>query len=69
LPYPVQGHLLRGLREEALRQGRLDLVALWAGQSVRLVKHRKATELFESLVTETEHVLRVRRGESIPLAL
>jgi nitronate monooxygenase len=69
LPYPVQGNLLRGLREEALKQGRLDLVALWSGQSVRLITHRRAGELFDSLVSETEHVLSVRRGESTPLAL
>lgn len=69
LPFPVHGHLLRGLREEALKQGRLDLVALWSGQSVRLITHRRAGELFDSLITETEHVLSARRGESTPLAL
>jgi nitronate monooxygenase len=69
LPYPVHGHLVRGLREEALRRGRTDLVALWAGQSVRLVKHRQAATLFADLVAETEHVFSARRGESTPLAL
>jgi nitronate monooxygenase len=69
LPYPLQGQLLRGLREKALEQGRTDLVTLWAGQSVRLVKHRRATELFDDLVAQTEHVFSVRRGESTPLAL
>ena len=69
LPYPLQGVLIRELRAEAVKQGRLDLMPLWAGQSAPLVTHRRAAELFEDLVQETEHVLSERRGESTPLAL
>jgi nitronate monooxygenase len=69
LPYPVHAGLVRGLRDEALKQGRSDLITLWAGQAAPLVKHRHATELFADLVRETEHLLAARRGEATPLAL
>jgi nitronate monooxygenase len=69
LPYPVQGQLLRELRVEATKQGRIDLMPLWAGQAAPLLTHRRAAELFDDLVQETEHVLSERRGESTPLAL
>jgi nitronate monooxygenase len=69
LPYPVQGILLRDLRAEAVKQGRIDLMPLWAGQSAPLLTHRRAAELFDDLLQETEHVLSERRGESTPLAL
>jgi nitronate monooxygenase len=69
LPYPMQGNLLRPLRVEAIKQGRIDLISMWAGQAAPLLKHRQAGELFEDLVTQTEHVLSERRGASTPLAL
>src|SRR5262249_47055724 len=56
LPYPMQGVLIRELRAEAAKQGRTDLMPMWAGQSAPLVTHRRAAELFEDLVQETEHV-------------
>jgi nitronate monooxygenase len=57
LPYPLQSQLVIGLREEALRQGRLDLVTMWSGQSAPLLRHRRATELFQDLVETTERIL------------
>jgi nitronate monooxygenase len=57
LPYPLQGQLVGALREEALRRGRLDLVALWSGQSAALIRHRRAAELFQDLVEATEKIL------------
>jgi nitronate monooxygenase len=50
LPYPLQGQLVGALREEAIRRGRADLISLWSGQSRSLLRHRRATELFEHLV-------------------
>jgi nitronate monooxygenase len=50
LPYPLQGELVRGLRAEALRQGRTDLVAMWAGQAAPLLQHRRAADVFADLV-------------------
>ena len=50
LPYPLQGELVRGLRAEALRQGRTDLMAMWAGQGAPLLKWRTAADVFADLV-------------------
>lgn len=57
LPYPVQGQLVGALREEAIRTGRIDLMAMWAGQSAPLLRHRQATELFQDLVDVTERTV------------
>jgi nitronate monooxygenase len=57
LPYPLQGQLIGALREEALRRGRLDLVAFWSGQSAPLLRHRHAAELFQDLVESTGRIL------------
>jgi nitronate monooxygenase len=56
LPYPFQGHLVRVLREAALAQGRLDLVPFWSGQSAALIRHTRASELFDSLVLDAASV-------------
>jgi len=61
LPYPLQGQLVGGIRGEAVRRGRTDLLALWAGQSAPLLRHRRARALFESLVAETERTLAASR--------
>ena len=58
--YPAQSWIVAPLRAAALAQGRMDLVALWAGQSAPLLKHRKADALFRALVQETEEIFRVR---------
>ena len=57
LPYPLQGQLVGALREEALRRSRLDLVALWSGQSAQLLRHRRAAELFQDLVQTAGRIL------------
>lgn len=62
LPYPLQGELVRSLRAEAIRQGRLDLISMWAGQAAPLVTHRHAKDLFASLVRETDQALDRWRG-------
>jgi nitronate monooxygenase len=58
--YPAHSWIVAPLRAAALEQGRMDLVALWAGQAAPLVRYRKAEELFHALVRETEEVLRAR---------
>jgi nitronate monooxygenase len=55
--YPAQSWIVAPLRTAALEQGRADLVGLWAGQSASLVRHRKADELFASLIRETNELL------------
>lgn len=51
LPYPLQRQLVRHLTAAAEQAGRRDLVPMWAGQSANLVRHTKATELLDALVT------------------
>jgi nitronate monooxygenase len=64
LPYPLQSQLVGGLREEAMRRGRLDLVTMWSGQSAPLLRHRRAAELFQDLVETTERMLTHPAAES-----
>ena len=58
--YPAQSWIVAPLRAAAIEQGRMDLVATWAGQSVPLLKYRKSEELFAALVSETEAIFRSR---------
>jgi nitronate monooxygenase len=51
-PYPYQGYLLRPVFEAARGEGRTDIVALWSGQATPLLRHRRARELFDALVTQ-----------------
>ena len=56
--YPAQAWAVAPLRAAAIAQGRTDLVNFWAGQSASLIRHRKADELFASLVRETGEALK-----------
>lgn len=56
-PYPLQNWLTQVLRREAARQGRPDLLALWAGQAAALSVRRPAREAFRSLVAGVESTL------------
>jgi nitronate monooxygenase len=58
--YPAHSWIVAPLRAAALAQGRYDLVALWAGQAAPLCRHRKASELFASLIKETDELLKDR---------
>jgi nitronate monooxygenase len=51
LPYPLQRFLMRSLSVPAEKSGRPELLPLWAGQSANLARHRRATELLDSLVS------------------
>ncbi len=51
-PYPVQNWLTAQFRKAALAAGRADLISLWSGQGAPLLKHRRARELFASLVSQ-----------------
>jgi nitronate monooxygenase len=56
LPYPFQGHLVASLKQAALARGRSDLAPFWSGQSVPLIRHERAAELFEALVREVSEM-------------
>lgn len=57
-PYPVQRWLTAHLRGAALKAGRSDLVAMWSGQSAPLLRHRKAGQLVDALITQTTAAVR-----------
>jgi nitronate monooxygenase len=56
-PFPLQRTFMRSLQKAAIEQGRRDILTFWAGQGAPILKHRKATDLFNSLVAETERIL------------
>ncbi len=51
-PFPQQQRLTADLRREAARQGRVDLMQLWAGQGAPLVRAMPAGELVAVLARE-----------------
>ena len=61
LPYPLQGQLVGALRERAIAQGRSDLISLWSGQAAPLVRHHRASELFDDLVAGTTAIFEGRQ--------
>ena len=54
LPYPLQRSLVRPYAQEALKQGRGDLLALWAGQGAPLIRHKTVSELMGSLIHNSQ---------------
>jgi nitronate monooxygenase len=57
LPFPLQNDLTRTMRTAAVEQGRPELLALWAGQGVRLARRQSAATLVARLVKETEEAI------------
>jgi nitronate monooxygenase len=56
-PYPAQSWIMQQIRRAAIEQGRSDLIAMWAGQSAGLVRHRHAADLIQALLSETDAVM------------
>ena len=52
-PFPQHQRLTAELRREATRQGRTDLMQLWAGQGAPLVRAMSAAALVETLARES----------------
>ncbi|HVR21700.1 MAG TPA: nitronate monooxygenase [Candidatus Polarisedimenticolia bacterium] len=57
LPYPLQRALMRNLAVPAQQAGRVEFLALWAGQSAGLAQHPGVTTLLQSLVNEVSEKL------------
>lgn len=57
LDYPLQNSLTRPMRTAAAKQGRPDLMSLWAGQGVRMARSQSAGDLVARLAAETESAL------------
>lgn len=59
LPFPLQTKLIAPLRVAALAQGRTDMINFWSGQNTTALKHHRADELMQALITETSNLLKV----------
>lgn len=57
LPFPLQTRLIGPLREAAMAQGKTDMINFWSGQNGVNLKHTKASELMQSLITEASELL------------
>ncbi len=57
-PYPIQNALTGEIRQAAAKAGRLEFMSLWAGQAASLCRSLPAAELVETLMQETQTVLR-----------
>jgi len=65
LPFPLQNALTRPMRAAAAKQGRADLLSLWAGQGCGLSRDLASGDLVRTLAAETEAALqRVSLGLS-----
>ncbi|HEX4461024.1 MAG TPA: nitronate monooxygenase [Polyangia bacterium] len=53
-PFPQQQQLTRELRAAASKQGRTDLMQLWAGQAASLIRSLPAAELVAMLAREAQ---------------
>jgi nitronate monooxygenase len=56
-PFPLQSYIMTQIKNAAIEQNRHDLVTFWAGQIAPILKHNKASVLFDSLVAETKAIL------------
>lgn len=57
-PYPIQNALTGEIRQAAAKAGRIEYMSLWAGQAASLCRNLPAAELVETLMQETQTVLR-----------
>lgn len=64
LPYPAQHLLTLPLRRAAVANGKVELLALWAGQGAPLARRQPAAEVLKRLVEETDRVLKDPRLRS-----
>ncbi len=51
LPFPWQAHFNRVVKAEGVRRGDASLLPLYAGQAAPLIKHRRAAELMQELIS------------------
>lgn len=53
LPFPLQTQFMSHIRKAAIDQEKWDMILFWSGQIAPLLKHKKAGELMESILAET----------------
>ncbi len=54
-PYPIQNALTGSIRAQAGKTGDTEMMSLWAGQGVGMVRAMPAAQLVETLVAEWRH--------------
>lgn len=57
LPFPLQTTFMSTLRKAALDQQKWDMVLFWGGQIAPILKHKKASELMQSIIEETSTIM------------
>ncbi|WP_172282731.1 NAD(P)H-dependent flavin oxidoreductase [Chryseobacterium sp. LAM-KRS1] len=57
LPFPLQTTFMSSLRKAALEQGKNEMVFFWGGQIAPVLKHKSASVLMDSLITEASKIL------------
>jgi nitronate monooxygenase len=62
LPFPLQTSFMSSLRKAAIDQQKWDLIFFWSGQIAPILKHRKAAELMQSLIEETNTIMHYERN-------
>lgn len=48
-PFPITSWFSAQLREAALQQGAVDLIAFWSGQAAPILRHRHSADLMQAL--------------------
>jgi len=57
LPFPLQTTFMSSLRKAALDQQKWDMVLFWGGQIAPILKHKKASELMQSIIEEASAIM------------
>ena len=58
LPFQLQTRLVASLREAAIAAGRIDMMNFWSGQNNGSLKQTTASQLFQTLISEVEEVIK-----------
>jgi nitronate monooxygenase len=58
LDFPIQSALVKDIREEAKEQNNPEYMSLWAGQASALCRDVGASELFQTLIKESNTLLK-----------
>jgi nitronate monooxygenase len=56
LPFPLQSTFMSSLRKAALDRQKWDMIHFWSGQIAPILKHKQASELMRSLISETTYL-------------
>ncbi|MEL6287448.1 MAG: hypothetical protein AAFQ35_01590 [Pseudomonadota bacterium] len=55
--YPIQRNLTQRMRDDALRDGKIDGMQAWAGQSARLATSKPASDIVTELWDDAQEHL------------